>query len=104
LPFENQVIAAKQGQAWVSSATFALHYAENDRTDPQIAADQWDEWGDEWEDEWSSDSASSLLLVANRIETAKTARMTGTTTNGEEMCIAQAPYGDQSNKSRGRGE
>jgi hypothetical protein len=28
-----------------------------------------------------------LLLVANRIEAKKTATMTGTTTNGEEMFI-----------------
>jgi hypothetical protein len=28
-----------------------------------------------------------LLLVANRIEAKKTAMITETTTNGEEMCI-----------------
>ena len=32
---------------------------------------------------------SSLLLVENRIDTTNTARMTDTTTKGEEMCMAQ---------------
>jgi hypothetical protein len=32
-----------------------------------------------------------LLLVANRIDATKTAMITGTTKNGEVMCIAQAP-------------
>jgi hypothetical protein len=34
---------------------------------------------------------SSLLLVANRIDTTKTTMMTGTTKNGDEMLMAQAP-------------
>jgi hypothetical protein len=34
---------------------------------------------------------SSLLLVANRIEAAKTAIMTGTTKKGEVMLIRQSP-------------
>ena len=46
---------------------------------------------------------SSLLLVANRIDATKTAMMTGTTTNGEEMCIAQAPCWFQSTKWIGGG-
>jgi hypothetical protein len=43
--------------------------------------------GDQWV-EWPS----SLLPVANRIEVKKTATMTGTTKNGEVMCIPQTPY------------
>ena len=41
---------------------------------------------------------SSLLLVANRIDATKTAMMTGTTKNGEVMCITQAPCCCQINK------
>jgi hypothetical protein len=38
-----------------------------------------------------AEGPSSLLLVAKKIDTTKTAMMTGTTTKGEEMCMAQAP-------------
>ena len=38
-----------------------------------------------------SDGLSSLLLVENKIDTTNTAMITGTTTNGEEMCMVQAP-------------
>jgi hypothetical protein len=34
-----------------------------------------------------SEWPSSLLLVANKMHAVKTAMMTGTTTNGEVMCI-----------------
>jgi len=34
---------------------------------------------------------SSLLLVANKIDATKTTMMTGTTKNGDVMCMAQAP-------------
>jgi hypothetical protein len=34
---------------------------------------------------------SSLLLVDHKIEATKTAMMTETTTNGDEICIVQAP-------------
>jgi hypothetical protein len=37
------------------------------------------------------EGGSSLLLVANRIDATKTAMMTGTTKNGEVMCMAQTP-------------
>ena len=43
---------------------------------------------------------SSLLLVANRIDATNAAMMTGTTTNGEEMCIARSPYRLQITKWR----
>jgi hypothetical protein len=33
---------------------------------------------------------SSSLLVANRMEARKAMMMTGTTTNGDEMCIARS--------------
>jgi hypothetical protein len=41
---------------------------------------------------------SSLLLVAQRMAATKMATITGTTKNGEVMCIAQAPYCSQSTK------
>jgi hypothetical protein len=34
---------------------------------------------------------SSLLLVANKMHSVKTTTMTGTTKNGEVMCMVQAP-------------
>jgi hypothetical protein len=37
------------------------------------------------------DDPSSLLLVANRIDTTKTTMMTGTTKNGDVMFMAQTP-------------
>lgn len=45
-----------------------------------------------------ADGLSSLLLVANRIDATKTAMITGTTKNGEFMCIVQAPCCSQINK------
>ena len=39
-------------------------------------------------DQWLG-GLSSLLLVAHRIDTAKTAMMTGTTKKGEVMCMVQ---------------
>jgi len=33
------------------------------------------------------------VLVAKRIAAVKTARMTGTTTNGEAMCMVQGSFG-----------
>ena len=42
---------------------------------------------------------SSLVLVAKRIDATNTAMMTGTTTNGEAMCMVQAPCCCQINKS-----
>jgi hypothetical protein len=61
-------------------APLALLYGRDRQNVPCGTGDQWVEW------------LSSLLLVANRIEATKTATMTGTTTNGEAMCIRQAPY------------
>jgi len=40
-----------------------------------------------------------LLLVENKIDTTNTAMITGTTTNGEEMCIVQTPCWFQGSKS-----
>jgi hypothetical protein len=60
-------------------APLALLYGKDRQNVPSKTGDQWVEW------------LSSLLLVANRIEAKKTATITGTTTNGEAICIRQAP-------------
>jgi len=62
----------------MQSPSLTIYYDRDRQNVPSGTGDQWLEW------------PSSLLLVANRIEAAKTAMIMGTTTKGEVICMRQS--------------